>query len=94
MAYESFEDAGLVLNRGCYTDAAVKTQKFIFENMTDEESIWFQSAENKEELSELAPFTASYPVTENVVWYLCENGTCHAPQKDFHKLRLSAPCKN
>ena len=52
-------------------------------------SILFQSAENKEEMSEIAPFTTSYPISENIVWYLCENGACHAPQSDFNQLNLS-----
>lgn len=52
-------------------------------------SILFQSADNKKEMSETAPFTASYPISENVMWYLCENGACHAPQSDFNLLNLS-----
>lgn len=48
----------------------------------------FKSAENERELSEVAPFTKSYPVSENTVWYLCENENCHVPQTDFNKLNL------
>lgn len=62
---------------------------YLRENPAHDLSILFQSAENKEKLSELAPFTASYPVSVQTKWYLCENGTCHAPQTDFHKLNLS-----
>ncbi len=52
-------------------------------------SILFKSAENEKELSEIAPFTQAYPVSENTLWYLCENGTCRSPQTDFNKLDLS-----
>ena len=52
-------------------------------------SILFKSEENGKALSIVAPFTADYPVSGNTVWYLCENGTCHAPQTDFDKLNLS-----
>lgn len=51
-------------------------------------SILFKSEENAQELSELAPFTASYPVSSDTVWYLCENGACHAPVKEFEALGL------
>ncbi len=52
-------------------------------------SVLFKSPENEADLAALAPFTAAYPLSKNTVWYLCENGSCHAPQTDFHKLRLS-----
>ncbi len=48
----------------------------------------FKSAKNERELSEVAPFTKSYPVSKNTVWYLCENENCHVPQTDFNKLNL------
>ncbi|MCI9449377.1 MAG: thioredoxin domain-containing protein [Clostridiales bacterium] len=51
-------------------------------------SILFKSEKNAKELSETAPFTADYPVSENTVWYLCENGSCHSPQTYFGKLNL------
>lgn len=51
-------------------------------------SVLFKSAENEKELSEIAPFTTDYPISENTVWYLCENGSCHSPQTDFSKLNL------
>ena len=40
------------------------------------------------ELARLAPFTASYPVSEETVWYLCENGACRAPVRRFEELGL------
>lgn len=62
---------------------------YLRENPAHDLSILFQSAENKNKLSELAPFTASYPISGHTEWYLCENGACHAPQADFKKLNLS-----
>lgn len=52
-------------------------------------SILFKSPENESILAEAAPFTASYPITDRPIWYLCENGTCQAPQSDFSRLQLS-----
>ncbi len=62
---------------------------YLREHPAHDLSILFQSAENKKEMSKIAPFTASYPISENIVWYLCENGACHAPQSDFTQLNLS-----
>lgn len=62
---------------------------YLREHPSHDLSIIFKSAENSGDLSEIAPFTADYPVSGNTVWYLCENGACHAPQDDFFKLGLS-----
>ncbi len=62
---------------------------YLREHPAQDLSILFKSAENERELAEIAPFTASYPAAENTVWYLCENGTCRAPQTDFNRLNLS-----
>ena len=51
-------------------------------------SILYKSAENEEELADLAPFTRSYPVSDHPVFYLCENGACHTPETDFSKLNI------
>ena len=51
-------------------------------------SVLYKTAENEAELSQLAPFTAAYPVSEETVWYLCENGSCHAPVKTLDELGL------
>ena len=51
-------------------------------------SILYKSAENEDELAELAPFTRNYPVSVHPVFYLCENGACHAPETDFSKLEI------
>ncbi len=43
-------------------------------------SVLVKTSENKQQLSELAPFTADYPIPEQgVQYYLCTNGTCRAP---------------
>lgn len=52
-------------------------------------SILFKSKTNNAQLSEVAPFTASYPFTDHTAWYLCEDGTCYAPKTDFSQLNLS-----
>ncbi len=61
---------------------------YLREHPANNLSILFKSAENEKTLSETAPFTTDYPASENTVWYLCENGSCHAPQTDFSKLNL------
>lgn len=63
--------------------------RYLRNHPTHNLSILFKSAENEKELSEIAPFTQAYPVSENTLWYLCENGTCRSPQTDFNKLDLS-----
>ena len=51
-------------------------------------SILYKSTENEDELAELAPFTRNYPTSVHPVYYLCENGACHAPETDFSKLEI------
>ena len=51
-------------------------------------SILYKSTQNEKELSDIAPFTEAYPVSDHMTYYLCENGTCHAPETDFKKLEL------
>ncbi len=46
-------------------------------------SLLYKTAKNESQLSELAPFTAAYPLSEETLWYLCENGSCRAPSKTF-----------
>lgn len=46
-------------------------------------SLLYKTAENENELARLAPFTKDYPVSEETVWYLCENGACRAPSREF-----------
>ncbi len=62
---------------------------YLRENPAYDLEILFLSAENQADLSKAAPFTAAYPVSEETIWYLCENGRCHAPQTDFSQCSLS-----
>ena len=59
-------------------------------------SVLVKTAENEAQLARCAPFTASYPVPEQgTVYYLCENGACQAPTRDFDRLSLgNRPCRN
>lgn len=62
---------------------------YIRRHLDDGLRILFLSRENEPVLSEAAPFTKAYPVPEQGnVWYLCENGSCHAPVKSFEELKL------
>ena len=51
-------------------------------------SFLYKSAENEEELANLAPFTKAYPVSAHPVFYLCENGVCRTPETEFGRLEL------
>lgn len=65
-------------------------KEYIRRHLDDNLSILFLSKENALALSEAAPFTKAYPVPEQGnVWYLCENGSCHAPVASFEELELS-----
>lgn len=52
-------------------------------------SVLLKTAENGQRLAQCAPFTAPYPVPEGgAMYYLCENGACQAPTRDFNRLPL------
>ena len=51
-------------------------------------NILFKSRSNEEELATLAPFTKDYPLSDEPVYYLCENGACRKPEIDFDALDL------
>ena len=51
-------------------------------------SILYKSRENETELAELAPFTKAYPASDEPVFYLCENGACRRPEREFKRLGL------
>ena len=65
-----------------------EVEDYIRENPLRQFSILYKSKENEAELAEAAPFTKAYPIEEKPLFYLCENGTCHAPEKDFKRLKL------
>ena len=71
--------------------AALPTEllSYLREHPAHNLNILFLSPESKKTLSETAPFTSSYPVSQHTTWYLCENGACHAPQRNFDKLDLT-----
>ncbi len=71
---------GLDISKELYT--------YLREHPANNLSVLFKSEGNAEDLSDISPFTADYPVSEKNVWYLCEDGSCHAPQTDFGKLNL------
>ena len=65
-------------------------KEYIGRHLDDNLSILFLSRENAPDLSEAAPFTKAYSVPEQGnMWYLCENGFCHAPVTSFKELELS-----
>ena len=47
-----------------------------------------KSKENEADLTDLAPFTESYPVSDRPMFYLCENGVCRRPESEFEQLNL------
>ena len=55
----------------------------------DDLQILLKTADNAQALSKCAPFTESYPVPqEGAVYYLCENGACKAPVREWKQLGL------
>lgn len=51
-------------------------------------TVLMKTKENEQELADLAPFTADYPVPLiEPVYYLCQNGSCAAPVKDITVLK-------
>lgn len=56
----------------------------------DDLVILHKTSVNQDLLSEIAPFTASYPIPENgAQFYLCENGACKKPAGTFAELNLN-----
>ena len=65
-------------------------KEYIRRHLDDNLSILFLSRENAPDLSEAALFTKAYSVPDQGnMWYLCENGSCHAPVTSFKELELS-----
>lgn len=85
MAQALYPHKELVITGRCIPE---EITAYLRKHPAHELSILFKSEENAQELSELAPFSASYPVSSDTVWYLCENGACRAPVKEFEALGL------
>lgn len=85
MAQALYPHKELVITGRCIPE---EITAYLRKHPAQELSILFKSEENAQELSELAPFSASYPVSSDTVWYLCENGACRAPVKEFKALGL------
>ena len=75
-----------LLCTGDYVPEAVTD--YIRTHPAHELSILYKSAENADALAAIAPFTAAYLVSQQPVFYLCENGACRQPETDFSKLGL------
>ena len=64
-------------------------KNYLKEHSADNLQILLKTAENTDAFADCAPFAADYPVPESgTVYYLCEDGACKAPTKDFSQLRL------
>ena len=64
-------------------------KEYLRNHPANELCILFKSKANAHILSECAPFTKSYPVPEeSTLWYLCENGSCQAPVREFRQLKI------
>lgn len=85
MAQALYPHKELVITGRCIPE---EITAYLRKHPAHELSILFKSEENAQELSELAPFSTSYPVSSDTVWYLCENGACRAPVKEFKALGL------
>lgn len=63
--------------------------EYLKEKPRDGLYVLVKTVQNAKILSECAPFTESYPIPERgAVYYLCENGACKAPVREFEQLGL------
>ena len=46
-----------------------------------------KTQENEALLSKIAPFTANYPLANEVMYYICSNGSCQAPTSSLETLK-------
>ena len=68
------------------TSVPEELASYLKEHPAHDLTVLFKSAENEIRMSQIAPFTAAYPVSDTPVYYLCENGACHAPVRDFKEI--------
>lgn len=67
----------------------IALEKYKKENLPVNTRILFKSEERKELLKEVAPFTENYMIPETgEMYYLCQNGTCRAPETELKKLKM------
>ncbi|MGI6162188.1 MAG: thioredoxin domain-containing protein [Christensenellales bacterium] len=60
---------------------------YLIENALPNLTLILKTADNKDKLSKIAPFTSDYPVPENgTAYYLCKNGACSAPVYELDSL--------
>lgn len=50
-------------------------------------TMMMKTQENEALLSKIAPFTANYPLADEVMYYICSNGTCQAPISSLATLK-------
>ena len=62
--------------------------RYLREHPAHDLSVLFKKEENADMLSQAAPFTESYPLSEEPLYYLCENGACHAPVRKWEELSV------
>lgn len=63
--------------------------QYLKEHLADDIQVLLKTENNAKILAQCAPFTNDYPIPETgSVYYLCENGACHAPVKSFSELGL------
>lgn len=64
-------------------------KEYLKEHPAEEIQILLLTADNRDLLSQCAPFTMDYPIPKDgAVYYLCENGACKAPVTEFSQLEL------
>lgn len=67
----------------------IALEKYKKENLLVNTRILFKSEKREELLREVAPFTKNYMLPDTGgMYYLCQNGMCRAPEREFEKLEI------